>query len=246
MAQEISIELFERNAKLFNRKGLRRKYSSIPLRESEYIRQRPLGASSKYVLEAVIDKDSASDYQDYLKSRGFTILGAKNYYHLENMVEDYHARAGMYEAIRDKMEAIEKDCRLMKEAGEAFTEIENGDVKFYFLPYRDDINNLCEFIEQEKNGILDFCKSKDVTIIMNIIAYSNMVKGFFGFNFYDADQKGDVIIDYSANIFVNVDFSQRNSAYAAALQLSGISENAEDLELMSCHIMAENLKYTKE
>ena len=246
MAQEISVELFERNAKLFNKKGLRRRYSSIPEREAEYIRQRPLGASSRYVLEVSIDKESVQDFQTFLKDKGFTILGSKNYYHLENMIKDYHLHESLYETIRDKMEALEKDCNLMKENQQPFEEIENDDAKFYFLPYNHSINSLCGFVEEMKNEVLGFCKEKDVTIVMNIIAYSNMVKGFFGFNFFDADQQGDVVIDYSSNIFVSVDFSQRNSAYAAALQLSGISDNAEDLELMNCHIMAENLKYNKE
>ena len=36
MAQEITIELFERNAKIYNKKGLRRQYYSIPEKNKEY------------------------------------------------------------------------------------------------------------------------------------------------------------------------------------------------------------------
>lgn len=246
MAQEITVGLFERNAKIYNKKGLRRSYSSIPARAAEYIGLKPLGASSEYVLEVVIDKASGLEFQEYLKQRGFKILGAKNYFHIGNLLEDYHQKEGMYEAIKDRMEAVQKDYKLMTESPEPYEELENEDVKFYFLPYNSQIHTLCEFIEEEKNPILQYAKEKDVTIILNIVGYCNMVKGFFGFNFLDADAKEETVVDYSSNIVVNVDFSQRVGTYAAALLLTGITANAEDLEMMNCHILAENLKYTKE
>lgn len=246
MAQEITIELFERNAKVYNKKGLRRSYSSIPDRPAEYIGMKPLGASSKFVLEVVIDKASGLEFQEYLKRKDFMILGAKNYFHIGNMLQDYHEKESLYETIKERMDAVQKDYLLMKENPEPFEELENEDVKFHFLPYNDEIKNLCDFIEEEKNSILQFAKEKDITIILNIIGYCNMVKGFFGFNFLDADAKEETVIDYSSNIVVNVDFSQRVGTYAAALLLKGITDNAEDLELMNCHIVAENLKYDKE
>ncbi len=245
MAQEINVELFEKNAKIYNKKGLRRAYFSIPKREEEYINLRPLGATSKFVLEVIIDKEIVGEYQEYLKQKGYTILGSSNTYFIENMISDYKNKLSLYSNIKEQMEAIEKDYNLMLEKNKAYEELENDDVKFYFLPYNDNISNLCEFIEEEKQEILKFSKDKDVTIVMNILAYCNTIKGYFGFNFLDADTKEEVNVDYSSNIIVNVNFAQKMSVYAAALLLTGITENGEDLELMSCHIMADNLKFIK-
>lgn len=246
MAQEITVGVFEQNAKIYNKKGLQRSYSSMSARPTEYIGLKPLGATSKFVLEVVVDKACGLEFQEYLKQKGFAILGAKNYYHIGNMLQDYHDKEALYESIKERMEAVQKDYLLMKDDTTPFDELENDDVKFYFLPYNSQIHTLCEFIEEEKNAILQYAKEKDITIILNIIGYCNMVKGFFGFNFLDADSKEETVVDYSSNIVVNVDFSQRVGTYAAALLLTGITENAEDLELMNCHILAENLKYNKE
>lgn len=245
MAQEITIEVFENNAKIYNKKNLRRSYASIPLHETEYIQLRPLGASSKFVLEVIIDKEYAVEYQKYLKKKGFTILGGTNYYHIENMLKDYHSNERIYGNIKDRMEEIEKDYNLMLKNNKPFVELENDDVKFYFLPYNDTIETLCDFIEASKTGISRFCKNRDITIVMNVIGYCNMIKGFFGFNFFDAESKKEESIDYSSNILINVDFSIKNSVYASALLLSGITSSKEDIELMNCHILAENLKYNK-
>lgn len=246
MAQEISIGLFERHAKIYNKKGLRRRYSSIPERENEYISVRPLGASSRFVLEVVMDKEYVLDFQHYLKEKGYSILGAKNHYHLGNLIQDYHAKESIYSSVKEKMEAIEKDYHLMIEDSSPFEEIENDDAKFYFLPYQGNIQNLCEFVEEEKSDILKYAKDKDITIVMNIIGYCNLIKGFLGFNFLDEESKEEKVIDYLSNIVLAIDMSQRMAVYGAALLLTGITPQEEDLELMNCHIVAENLKYKTE
>ena len=82
MAQEISLSIFERNAKIFNRKGLRRTFSSIYTHAGEYVPVQPLSARREVVLEVTIDKNSADEYQKFLKDNGFTILGDKNYFNM--------------------------------------------------------------------------------------------------------------------------------------------------------------------
>ena len=89
MAQEISLQVFERNAKIFNKKGLRRSYISIPERYQEYVVVPPLSSRKQVVLETTLDKEYALDFINYLKDNGFTVLGSTNYFHLENVCKDY-------------------------------------------------------------------------------------------------------------------------------------------------------------
>lgn len=244
MSVEINIDLFEKNAKVYNRKGLKRTYSSFIKHEGEYISQRPLGASSQYVLEVVIDKEFVVPFQKFLKRKKFQILGSKNYYHIGKMIEDYNEKKP--ESLKEPMQAIIKDYEEMKKNSKEYEEVENDDAKFYFLPYNDEITCLCDFIEEEKTSLVRYCKKNDITIVMNIISYTtNMVKGFLGFNFIDAESKDEEVVDFVSNMYVAVDCSQRMSVYAAAMLLTGITANAEDLEMVHCHILADNLKYTK-
>lgn len=246
MSVEINIDLFEKNAKIYNRKGLRRTYSSFVKHEGEYISQRPLGASSQFVLEVVIDKEFVVPFQKFLKRKKFQILGSKNYYHIGKMIEDYDEKKPQQESLKASMEAIKKDYDLMKKDSADFEEIENDDAKFYFLPYNDEITCLCDFIEEEKTSFVRYCKKNDITIVMNIISYTtNMLKGFLGFNFIDAESKEEDVVDFVSNMYVAVDFSQRMSVYAASMLLTGVTSESEDLEMVNCHILADNLKYTK-
>lgn len=112
MSVEINIDLFEKNAKVYNRKGLKRTYSSFIKHEGEYISQRPLGASSQYVLEVVIDKEFVVPFQKFLKRKKFQILGSKNYYHIGKMIEDYNEKKP--ESLKEPMQAIIKDYEEMK------------------------------------------------------------------------------------------------------------------------------------
>ena len=108
MAQEISLSLFERNAKIFNRKGLRRTFSSIYTHSNEYLPVNPLSARREVVLEVTIDKNSADAYQQFLKDNGFTVLGNNNYFHLENACNDYDANPAPF---AQQKEAIEKSVQ---------------------------------------------------------------------------------------------------------------------------------------
>lgn len=245
MVQEISIDLFEKNARAFNKKGLQRKYSTIANHFAEYIPLPPLGASSKYVLEVVIDKDYVGLLQDYLKSQGYEIIGAKDYFHLSNLINDYHKNELLYKPYKEKMQEIEKECQNIKAEAKPFEEIQNDDVKFFFLPYNNEVSNLCEFVEKEKDHLYKLAKDNDITIVMNLKPYTNMLRGFIGFNYLDAEAKEETVVDFSSNIYFTVDFSKATGVYAAALLLSGVTDEKEDLELMGCHILAENLKYSK-
>ena len=247
MAKEISLSLFERNAKIFNKKGLRRTFSSIPTHVQEYVPTEPLSARKQVTLEVTIDKNSAEAYQQFLKDNGFTVIGDTNYFHLQNACEDYEKKKDLFVRQKEAIEAIQKDLEKMKSNCKAYKEIKDDDAVFYFIPYNDVVDTLFEFIGAYKEKISEFAKKEDITIMMKISGFCNQIDGFFGFNFYVADQ-GDkeVIVDYASRITVSVDFKDRYQAFNAGLLLSGVGDDLEELMAMNTHILAENLKYNQE
>ena len=198
MAQEITLELFEKNAKLANKKGLRRQYSSIPLRNSEYLPSIPLGVSDKLVLECTIDKDYYSDMKNLLLENNFELLGDQNYYNLKEIYDGYEANKEAYKNYEEPITAIKKDLDSMLEKKCEYKELKDNDVSFYFLPFNDEINDLCQFLNKMKSKIIALAKEKDITIMLNVIGFSKQLNGFIGFNFFDADEKNkEVIVDYA-------------------------------------------------
>ncbi len=244
MAQEINLSLFERNAKIYNKKGLRRTFSSIATHTTEYVPAAPLSARKEVVLEVTIDKDSADAYQNFLKENGFVILGDTNYFHLDNACKDYEANKELFQKQKEAIEAISKDVASMKEKAQPYKEVKDEDVVFYFLPYNDVVKSLFEFIGAYKEKISEFAKKEDITIMMKIGGFCDQIDGFFGFNFFDADQ-GDkeVIVDYASRITIKVDFAKRYSVYNAGLLLAGIGDDIDELSAMNTYIIADNLKY---
>ena len=109
MAQEITLELFEKNAKIANKKGLRRQYSSIPLRASEYLPSIPLGVSDKLVLECTIDKEFYPNIKALLEENNFQLLGSQNYYNLKEIVDGYEANKEAYKNYDEPISAIKND-----------------------------------------------------------------------------------------------------------------------------------------
>ena len=247
MAQEINISLFERNAKIYNRKGLRRAFSSISTHVTEYVPTEPLSARKEVVLEVTIDKNSADAYQQFLKDNVFVILGDTNYYHLDNACKDYELKKDLFKNQKDTIAALSKDVEGMKANAKPYVEVKDEDVVFYFLPYNDVVKTLFEFIGAYKYKISEFAKKEDITVMMKIAGYCDQIDGFFGFNFYDADQgDNEVIVDYASRITVKVDFTQRYSVFAAGLLLAGIGDDVEELTAMTTHILADHLKYAQE
>ena len=244
MAEEITLSVFERNAKIYNKKGLRRSFVSIPERYTEYIQIPPLSARKNVVLEATLDKEFADEFIKFIKDNGFQFLGSINYYHLDNVCSDYELNKEAFSKQKEAIEAVKKDVALMKKDVKDYREIEDEDVVFYFLPYNDMVETLFEFIGAYKDKISEFAKEKDITVMLKIMGYCNQIDGFFGFNFFDADQKDEeVIVDYASRITVTVDFAKVYSVYSAGLLLTGIGDSEDELNAMSTHIVAENLKY---
>ncbi len=245
--QEISIQLLERNAKIYNKKGLRRSFSSFYIHTNEYLVVQPLSARNNVVLEATIDKEFVEDFSNFLKNEGFLVLGDTNYYHLENVCKDYKVFEKYYANQKEVIDTIAKDVEHMKSTAKPYKEIQDEDCIFYFVPKNDKVDTLFEFIGAYKSKILAFAEEKDITIMLKVSGYVNQIDGFFGFNFYDADNKDEeVVIDYASRINVKVDISNRNSVYNAGVLLSAIGDNPEELLAMDTHILADNLKYTKE
>ena len=248
MAQvEIDVPIFERNLKIFNKKGLRRTYSSVESHFTEYLIVPPLSCSKDFVIEATLDKENVLEFQNILKDKGFKILGSKNTYFVDKLIEDYNLNKKYFEDDEEKINKIkaERDAEAAKL--EDYELIENDDAKFYFLPYNEGIINLYEFIKACKDDILAYSKEKDITIMLKINGFSRQIEGFFGFNFFDADQKGEVVVDFASNITIAVNFNMLPAAYAAAILLSGVATTKEDLadSDLNVHLIAENLKYTK-
>ena len=249
MAVEISIEAFEKNAKNFNRNGLRRDFYSLYTHATEYVNSAPLIACNKYVLECTIDKELVSKFIELLKNEGFTLIGSENYYFLDRMVNIYDLNKDRYRGINpEAMEAIKKDLALMKERNKEYKEIENDDCTFYFLPYNEGIESLFEFIKTKKELLSKFAKDNDITIMLKVVGYNNQADGFIGFNFFDADKKDEeVIIDYASRITIMVDFNDRNSVFSSGLLLAGIGETEAELvdSDINTHILADNAKFVK-
>ncbi len=249
MALELSISAYERNAKNFNKKGLRRQFYSIYTHQNEYVSQAPLATTTKYVFEVTIDKEFVVSFSELLKNEGFKVLGSENTYFLENLVDQFEVNKSNFANINeDAIIAIKKDLDLMRERNKDYKDIANDDSVFYFMPYNEGIDSLYEFIKTKKDLILDFAKKNDITIMFKVLGYLNQVDGFLGFNFFDADKKDeDVIIDYAARITIMFDFNSRGSVFASGILLAGIGETEEELldSDVNVHILAENAKYTK-
>ncbi len=244
---EINIPIFERNLKLFNKKGLRRAYSSVLTHSSEYMVVPPLSCRSQVVMEVTLDKEYVLEFQKILSDEGFEILGSNFTYHIDNLIQDFEAAIKYFEDRKDQIEKIKAEREERKKANKPFEEIENDDVKFYFLPYNEKVDTLYEFIKVYKEKILSFAKEKDITIMLRPQAFSNQLQGFFGFNFFDADEKGEVVVDYAARITIHVDFNTLPTVYAAAVLLTGVGETKEELadSDLGVHLISENLKYNK-
>ena len=249
MAVELTLSAYERNVKNFNKKGLRRQFYSIHTHQSEYINNQPLALTNKFVFETTVDKESVASFIELLKGEGFRVFGSENYYYLENLIEEYDLNKDKYANINtEAIEAIRKDLEEMKAKSVDFKEIENDDAVFYFMPYNDGIDSLYEFVKTKKDVLSKFAKDNDITLMFKILGYNNQIDGFFGFNFFDADnQKEDVVVDYAARISIMVDFNNRNSVFSSGVLLAGIGESEEELfdSELNVHILAENAKYTK-
>ncbi len=238
MAQEISVKAYEAKAKRISKKGYNRSYSSISKNASEYINGLPLGYTNELVLEVIIDKDYATKFIDFLKRRNYPIIGKANSYYFGKLLKDYENKKQYYTNIADQMATMAKEYEEMLSAKARYEKIENDDVKFYFLPYNEEVSNLCEFVEKEKDSILKYALKNDITILMNVLAFSKQVKGFLGFNFLDEDNENETI-NFQSSIYVTVDFKQPISIYNTAVILNSVTDNEADLELMGVHILTE-------
>ncbi len=249
MAVEISIEAFEKNAKNFNKNGLRRDFYSIYKHVGEYVNQAPLIACNTYVFECTIDKEYGAKFIEFLKNDGFTVLGSENYYFIERMVNLYNLNKERYRGVNpEAIEAINKDLDLMKERNKEYNEIQNDDITFNFLPFKEGIDSIFEFVKVMKDKILAFAKENDITIMLKIQGYNSQCDGFIGFNFFDADNKDEeVIIEYASRITIMVDFNDKNTVFSAGLLMSGIGETKEELldSDINTHILAEGAKFVK-
>jgi len=248
MAQEITISQFERNAKKYNKKGLLRKYSDINKYFSEYQGVKPLAQTTKFVIEVTVDKSVVEQLIKELNEKGFTVLGDKNYFYPNLVVETYLKNRPFYRNVDpNAIQAISKDVKKMVDEKKDYKEIENEDTVFYFLPYSDTVETFYEFVKTTKDYFVKFSKDNDITLMMKVMGYSNQLSGFLGFNFFDAD-KGDenVVVEFASRMTIGVNFNDKDSVYNAGILLCGIGETEGELvdEDINTHIVTETAKYT--
>ncbi len=246
MATEISLLEFEKNAKAVNKKGLRRTYSSIENHANEYVNFIPLGATNKVVLEITIDKEFVDKFITNARSHKMTIIGSVNYYHIEKLMSDYEANKQYINGQEEAFEAIGKDLENMKSNKAKYQELENDDCKLYMLPYNDDVETLEDFVNGYSKSISRFAKKNDITIMANVISSNGQLKGFFGYNFFDADHPNEEItVEFAEALNLTVDFKSPESVYLAGKFINGIAKTEEGFNNMNLHIFAENAKYLK-
>ena len=244
--REVSLSLFEKNAKVYNKSYLRRSYVSYDEHYKEFVDVKPLSARNKFVIEATLDNEFVKPFIELLKENGFNVLGSKNYFNLENVIKDYNASPSSYNVQKAAIDAIAKDVELLKSSNEEFENIENEDSRFYFLPYNDKVETLFEFVEVYKDVILKFAKDNDITIMLKVSGYCNQVEGFLGFNFFDADKKDEeVVVDFASRVTVVANLNSNVSVFAAGLLLSGVGESEDELKSLNTHIVVENIKILK-
>ncbi len=246
MAKEISLSVYERNVKTFNRKGLRRTFSSIASHSHEYIGLPPLGTTSQLLFEVTIDKEFVDGFIKKLKKDKYRIIGSNNYFFIENVINNYELKKDVYKVDEKAIEAISKDLDNLLKSNKDYKEIENDDALFYFVPQNEGVETLFEFIKTMKRKISKYAKDNDITIMMKAYGFSSQLEGFMGFNFFDADVTDkEVVVDYAASFTVGVDFSNSISVYQSGVLLRAIGESEEELldKDINCHIMAEHLKY---
>lgn len=242
--EEISINLFEKNAKLCNKNHLLRDYVSISKHKDEYLKSIMPGIVDKVVLECSIEKKYYDGFIDILKHHDFTILGDQNDYHYKAICLDYESNPLLYKNYKESVESIKNSLLDIENKRKEYKELEHNNVLFYFLPYNNTIITLNDFINECKDEIIKYAKKNDITIMLRIKGEGNPIEGFIGFNFLDADiTDKEVVIDYICNITINVDFKNRVSVYLASMALTSISLNCEDIKGLNVHIIADNIKY---
>lgn len=247
MTQEISIDVFERNAKICNKKGLRRQYYSIPEKYTEYINILPLGISNMLVFECSIDKDYYEGFKKILLENNYNILGDQNITGLKKICQDYDSNPNLYSKYKEPVDAIKKDLIGLEANIKEYKDLENNDVLFYFEAFNNETLDLEAFISKMKDVILEYAKEYDITIMLKIIGFASQLEGFLGFNFFDADEKeNEVVVDFISNVTVRVDFKNKLNVVSAAYLLNSISSTKEGLAYCNAHIVAENIKYLTE
>lgn len=244
---EINIPIFERNLKLFNKKGLRRAYTSVLSHKKEYLDVAPLSSSQYFVMEVTLDKEYVDEFQQFLKDNKFTVLGSTHTFHIDNLIKDYEENKQYFPNREEQIQNIINDRDERIKQNKPYELLENDDVKFYFFPYNEKVKTLYDFIQNYKELILSYAKEKDITIMLRPYSFSNQLEGFFGFNFFDADSKEETVVDFASRTTVYVDFNQVPVVYCAAVILSGIGNSKEELASrdLNVHLLSENLKYQK-
>lgn len=243
--KEISLNIFEKNAQIYNKKNLKRYFTSISEHYTEYgIVVPPLGCRGDINIRVVIDKEYVTDFIDFIKRRNFKVFGSIDYSYIENVILDYDNKKEYFK--EDIAKEFEERLQKINQELKPFNEIENDDCEFYFSPYNDVISNLYEFYLAYKDEILSYAKKNDITIMFNFVAFNNQANGFMAFNFFDADAEEDIVIDTSMRINIYFDLKKLYEVYSASLILAKIGQSEDELNYMNTHIFGDNLRYKGE
>ena len=243
---EITLEQFEAKARTLNRRGMQRGYISMAKAPFEYTQVLPLGLTNEIVVEAIIDKDYVKDLIKIIKGLKLEIIGGVNYYFIGKVLADFNKNKKAIPQNRwEAYEALRKDYNLMLKNKKDFVEMENDDVKFYFKAFNDDITNVRELIYKLDDKLDKIAKKNDITIFLNFKAYSDSLKGFMAYNFFDLDEKEEgkeVVVEKAYNAIVGVDFNNPTSVYAASVLLTSLTDDKDVFNNSNFHINAENFE----
>ena len=246
MEKEINVELFEKNARLYNKKNLKRHYASIWEHAKEYgFIVPPLGCRGDFVIKASIDKEFVDEFIGFLEERKLNIIGVNNHYQLRYVLEDYEVYKNAMNDISENIKKIEEEYQRQLNIKEKYMINENDDAIFYFYPFNEDVDTLFEFYLRYKDEILDFAKQRDITIMFDLESFYNFATGFMAFNFLDSDNN-DEPMDFAKRIIIHFDLAKAYSIYVVSRILSNIGDTYEELEYMETHIFGDNLKYKGE
>ncbi|MBQ9449269.1 MAG: hypothetical protein IJU60_05285 [Acholeplasmatales bacterium] len=246
MEKEINVELFEKNARLYNKKNLKRHYASIWEHAKEYgFIVPPLGCRGDFVIKASIDKEFVEEFIGFLEERKLNIIGVNNHYQLRYVLEDYEIYKNAMNDISENIKKIEEEYQRQLNIKEKYMVNENDDAVFYFYPFNEDVDTLFEFYLRYKDEILDFAKQRDITIMFDLESFYNFATGFMAFNFLDSDNN-DEPMDFAKRIIIHFDLAKAYSIYVVSRILSNIGDTYEELEYMETHIFGDNLKYKGE
>lgn len=239
---QISIELFEKNARIHNQKNLRRSILTMHKHAKEYVNI-PGGLTNECVMEINVDKSALEDVMGLLKGKGYRIIGTENILPIEISLNSLLPIRDKDDNVKGLIAQGQNDLEIMTKRNKEYMIDENDDAKFLFSPKNDDVNNVIEFIQDVNAELRRIAEEKDVTILIYVTNVLKNLSGAIAYNFVDQDSEDNKVIDFQTSFILNVNMANAFSTYYAGYAASYLASDISDLDFLNLSIMATNLKY---